>query len=229
MRVAICYFGLTRTIKNTYPSHLKNLYNVLKDANIDYDIYVHTWYSSEIPNNRDYEILNPTDVIVDDQTVFSKELEPHFWRYFDQRMYNLYGGDSPSEWHPNKIRNHIYYTESQKRATALCKSKNIEYDWVIYSRCDIEYTKEYPVDLLYFFRHRPDTVLIPKTHCCWGINDCFATVLYEKCEIYGNRVDQMIPYRQKGNRLVAERFLAYILTTHFKHICLIDFDTPIHR
>jgi hypothetical protein len=229
MRVAICYFGLMRTIKQRYPSHLKNLYEVLKRENIEYDIYVHTWSSPDIPDNRDYEILNPTDVVVDDQTIFSKELEPHFWRYFDQHMFNLYGGDTHHEWHPIKTRNHIYFTESQKRVTKLCKSKNIDYDWVIYSRCDIDYMKEIPVDLLHFYRHRPDTILIPKTHCCWGMNDCFAIVLYEKCEIYGNRGDQMIAYRQTGRRLVNEEFLAYVLTTQFKHICLIDFEVNILR
>ena len=43
MKIAICYHGLLRGIKNTVKSHNINIYDVLDDNNIDYDIFLHTW------------------------------------------------------------------------------------------------------------------------------------------------------------------------------------------
>ena len=35
-KVAICFFGLTRSLKHTYPSIEKNIFKVLKQHNISY-------------------------------------------------------------------------------------------------------------------------------------------------------------------------------------------------
>ena len=46
VNIAICYFGLTRSIIHTHESHKKHLFNILDNNNIDYDIYMHTWKTS---------------------------------------------------------------------------------------------------------------------------------------------------------------------------------------
>lgn len=43
MRAAICFSGMPRNFKKVYEPHRKYLFSVLKDNNIDYDIFIHTW------------------------------------------------------------------------------------------------------------------------------------------------------------------------------------------
>ena len=42
-RVAIILFGLTRSLSKTVDSLKENLFNVLKDNFMEYDIFIHTY------------------------------------------------------------------------------------------------------------------------------------------------------------------------------------------
>ena len=70
MKVCICFFGLTRSLKYTIDSINDNLFNILKPNNIQYDIYLHTYDLKILTNNRsneleckldidEYKLLNP--------------------------------------------------------------------------------------------------------------------------------------------------------------------------
>ena len=41
--VAICYFGMTRSTRFVYESHKKHVFDILRNNNIDYKVYMHTW------------------------------------------------------------------------------------------------------------------------------------------------------------------------------------------
>ena len=41
--VAICYYGMPRSIKSVYKSHQQFLFNVFKDNYMRYEIFMHTW------------------------------------------------------------------------------------------------------------------------------------------------------------------------------------------
>ena len=43
MKVCICFFGLTRSLRYTIDSINKNILKILEDNNIKYDIYLHTY------------------------------------------------------------------------------------------------------------------------------------------------------------------------------------------
>lgn len=47
-KIAFCYFGMTRSTKFVYESHKQKLYDILKNNNIDYQIYMHTWETEKI-------------------------------------------------------------------------------------------------------------------------------------------------------------------------------------
>ena len=40
---AIIYFGLTRSTKHVYKSHIERIFNVLKKHNLTYQTFMHTW------------------------------------------------------------------------------------------------------------------------------------------------------------------------------------------
>lgn len=43
MKAAICFSGMPRTFKSTRESHQKYIFDVLKNNNIEYDLFLHTW------------------------------------------------------------------------------------------------------------------------------------------------------------------------------------------
>ena len=46
--IAICYWGMTRSTKNIYKSHIEKLYTIFKNNNINFEVFIHTW---ETENN----------------------------------------------------------------------------------------------------------------------------------------------------------------------------------
>ena len=52
MDIAIVYFGLTRSIKKVYQSHIRHIYQVLDRNQITYKKFMHTWSMKDgIQNN----------------------------------------------------------------------------------------------------------------------------------------------------------------------------------
>lgn len=47
-RVALCFFGLARSLRWTYPSIKSRVFDVLRDSNVTYDIFVHTYSLREV-------------------------------------------------------------------------------------------------------------------------------------------------------------------------------------
>lgn len=92
IKIAVCYWGLTRSTSLVYESHFKNLFNVLTANGIDYDVFMHTWklkgkqriWENEINeaiNYDEYKLLNPKYYKIEDQDDFTVSLD------FDQYFY----------------------------------------------------------------------------------------------------------------------------------------------
>jgi len=123
-KIAICYWGMTRSTKFVYNSHMENLYDILKTHNIDYKIFMHTWEtdtniiwesSCDIPNDYDeYMLLKPNFYKIEKQNDFLKTL--NFENYFNKKLYSIHGGDTDNEWRPQLIQNHLCALESQKKS-----------------------------------------------------------------------------------------------------------------
>ena len=87
MKIAICFYGLTRSLKYTIDSIEENIFKPLKDANIEYDIYLHTYYFEGNYNNvfgnehniqldfNEYKLLNPDYFKQDDQNEVIKKID----------------------------------------------------------------------------------------------------------------------------------------------------------
>ena len=52
MKVAIGFFGLTRSLRYTIYSITTNIYNVFKANNIEYDVFIHTYSLSSYNRQR---------------------------------------------------------------------------------------------------------------------------------------------------------------------------------
>ena len=79
MRIALAYYGVLRSFKDVYMSHIENIVRVLLENSIEFDIYVHTWKSGKFvtqiwdklqnfDNNLDYiNVLHPYMINAEDQ------------------------------------------------------------------------------------------------------------------------------------------------------------------
>jgi hypothetical protein len=236
INIAICYWGMTRSVKQTYKSHIQFLYNVLdnNNNNITYKKFMHTWEtdtnmiwgknSSVAIDYDEYKLLNPHYYTIDCQDDFLNTLTET--DYFNRKLYNIYGGDTHHEWRPELIRNHLCALESQKRVTNMVQSSGFKFDYIIYIRPDVELITPF---LIQYLNINNNEIAIPNEHHYSGYNDRFAIVPYTNCSVYGKRIDEIIQFRKKNGRIVSEKYVKFILLKYFSKIHFIDFKMEIVR
>jgi hypothetical protein len=177
MKVAILFFGLTRTLAKTIDSIKKNLFAPLDENLIHYDIFIHTYkiygpynnvYSGEKTdnyNNEDVEeILNPKYFIFDNQKTITDNID------FDEYYKNLgnWTGMTP-ELTKYLIKNMCLALYSKKQITLLFDEHKNDYDYAIIIRPDTElYTK---ININDFNELNDNNIIIPVKDWFAGYND----------------------------------------------------------
>jgi len=235
-RIAICYWGMTRSLRHVYKTHEEKLFSVLRAAGYDIDIYIHSWkteknliwqHSSPVPiDYEEYKLLNPTKYKLDEQSTFLDSIA--FSDYFYEDLWKKHGNDRIfGEWIPELVRNHLCALESQKRVTQMMMSSGNPYEYVLYMRPDVEVHNNFPVECL--TKLQPMDCCIPNYQHYVGYNDKFAAMRYEDCKEYSHRIDEIIDYRKNIGNIRAERYVHYILTKYYKNIHQIDFKFTIVR
>lgn len=217
MRVAICFFGLTRSLrKYTFKSIKKNIFQPLRKNNYEYDVFLHTYNLKQINNPRsreinieldpvEYKLLRPKSNLIEDQNEIDKTFDFDFY---------LKNGDP---WHDNglSLKNLLRQLHSLHKVTEILddyiKKTKVSYDWVIYSRPDLEFYS--PIDI--FNKKSEDNIIyIPTFASFGGYNDRFAYGSLSTMRIYGNRILSVDSYVNTGKRLHSETFLKFHLTTY---------------
>jgi len=121
MKIAILFWGLTRSLKYTIKSIKINVFNVLQENNIDFDIYLHTYKLNKPFNNHrtrerniklnfnEYKLLEPDFFIYDELDTIKKKLNLEQYR------------THPDPWHSkyNSVDNFILAMYSKFRITTL--------------------------------------------------------------------------------------------------------------
>ena len=84
IKIALLFFGITRSLKYTIGSIKTNIFNVFEENDVIYDIFMHTYSldnyvntrTGEISNdidNNEYKLLNPDYIQVDSQEIIKKK------------------------------------------------------------------------------------------------------------------------------------------------------------
>ena len=226
-KFAIVYFGLLRSLGKVYKSHYKNLFEVLKRHNVDYDIFIHSWktinnkqqiWGKFIEEEQDYslnKLLNPYQFKLDDQNEFDENID--FNKYFYEQIYKSMGNHKDGEWEPYLIKNHLRALESLKRGFKLVIDSKNKYDYVLFLRPDILITCRYPIlSALNLLNRIENIILLPRTISCWeGYNDRSAAMNYNYAKYYANRIDEIVDFRKKHGRIVSEKFTKYIVDKYY--------------
>ena len=210
MKVAVCFWGLCRSTDNIIDSLQKNVFDILKTAGIEYDVFVHT-FSIHRPytntrsgeealmlNNSLYTLLNPAEVIVEDQDEVDKRLDLAAYR---SRGDAWVGQGTPWQTFDNHIRS-LY---SLNTVTRMWRRGT--YDYVIYLRPDVKYLN--PIDVRWF----QDQYLVMTDFGKCPVNDRFALGPPSMAVVFGERFAGALEF-SRLQPLHSEKFLEYSLRTN---------------
>lgn len=218
MRVALCFWGLCRSTHLIITSLERQVFGMLQNADIEYDVYVHTYsitrpYTN--PRSGEYELqlrnsswkyLKPNSVLIEDQDERDKKIGLIKYR----SKGNPWADEESQQelpWH--SLDNHLRAIWSLKQVTGLWQASKESYDWIVYLRPDVRYLT--PFDIVWFDILGSKDIGCPDFQQIAGCNDRFAVCRPEVAKVYGNRFDNALEYsRQKP--LHSETFLAETMT-----------------
>jgi hypothetical protein len=235
LNIAICYWGMTRSTKIVYETHINRLFNKLNSSNIQYKIFMHTWKtcndkniiwkkeSNFLVDYEEYKLLNPDYYKIDNQTIFLDNLD--FNNYFYKHIYDTIGHSINGEWLPQLILNHLCALESQKRVFKMVKESNINFDYIIFIRPDVLLLNDFNINWL---KDTFDITLLNYDHY-EGYNDRFAIIPFNNTDKYSNRIDEIIEFRKTNGRIVSEKYVKYIVDKYYNNKKFIDFKMRIIR
>ena len=229
-KIAICYWGLTRSTKKVYQSHYDKLFRVLNEHQIQYDVFMHTWYIEgnqrvwwkelNVPiDYKEYVLLNPSYYQIDNQDVFTANICLNEYTPSE----NL--GDEWSQ--PILILNLICALESQKRVVEMISNSQNKYDIIIYVRPDAFIHTEVPIH--HILNLEEGDIILPDCDHFLGYNDRFAILRYQSGLVYGSRIDRLKEYRRSIGKITSEKYLKYICDTNEFRPIMVKFDFDLVR
>jgi hypothetical protein len=212
VRVAICFFGLTRSLQYTLSSIQKYLFEPLKNHGIKYDTYLHTYkmkkpYTNPRAGERsimldadEYKLLEPTYHMVENKETVSTYIGLEKYR----TKGDPWGKENqaiPGDY--TTLDNHILYLWSQKQLTTMWQKNKGRYSHIIFCRPDVLY--QVPLDIEWF-SFTSNKIFIPNFGLCGDVNDRFALGRPEQMVPYGSRFNEALQY-SKYKPLASEEFL----------------------
>jgi len=210
--VAVCFFGLTRSLKLTMPSIEKYLLGPLKNHGVKYSVFLHTYKlktpytnprageSGILLDVNEYKLLDPDFKMIEDKDMVSKRLDLADYRTKGDpwgKEKEAIPGDFTT------LDNHILYLWSQKQLIGMVETAKSKYTHIIFCRPDVLYHVPFQVE---WFRFDSEKIFIPNFGLCANMNDRFAVGQTKQMIQYGSRFDDALAYSKK-EPLASEAFL----------------------
>ena len=197
MKVALSFFGITRSLKYTIDSINENILNIFRINNIDYDIFIHTYKLNNYINvrtgekldnvdNEEYKLLNANYIEIDVQEEIKEKINMSLYRKQKDPWKSNY----------NSVDNFILAQYSKSRVVNMVSSTNINYDYVIFIRPDCLYLNNFDIN---FFKYVNDnTICIPNFHLYgkYNFNDRFCISNMKTYKLYGDIFDYLLEISQ---------------------------------
>lgn len=214
-RVALLFWGLTRSLKYTIDSINENILDVLKTNNYDYNIFIHTYYFNHLYSNirthenniqldfDEYKILNAKEeyVILDNQDEIDEIIDLKKYRTKGDVWYNNY----------NSLDNMLRALYSLNRVTELFKKYKDNYDYVLFLRPDVKYVDKLNIEI--FNDIDNEFNIIPHFQASGGYNDRMFAGIPKNAIIYGEKIKELYDY-SINNQVHAETYNMWYLNKH---------------
>lgn len=232
-KICICFFGvISRSLPHTIDSINTNIFNVLKESGISYDVYVHnmkvnkfestTSKNDKVDNLKDCCKLLKCDYFSETNQIDFDEknlsLFRRSWKYgFNFGFTKL------------TFKNAIRQLHSIKQVTKLWESKNKQYDFYIYLRPDLKYTTKINIDQILQYINNNHVLLSPYWGRWYnGLNDRIYMGTKKVIKLFGNRIDEVVEIIEKRKKPYhPELFMRY--TAQKYNIQIVDIDFMASR
>ena len=215
MKIALCFFGITRSLKHTINSIRQNVLEVFERNQIQYDTFMHTYSLTNYKNNRTKEnidnydnnehlLLGPKYLQIDDQDLISKNLNLKQYRTMNDPWKTQY----------NSVDNFILGQYSKRKLVDMVDKTGVVYDYCIFIRPDCCYHSEIKMD---FLNHVNDnTICIPNFHLYgpYKFNDRFCITNMKTYKLYGCIFDKLLEI-SKTDPLHSETIMGKLMTESY--------------
>ena len=212
VKVALCFFGLTRSLTMTMASIKQYVFDPLKNNGVQYDIYLHTYKLKDnytniragetniILDNNEYKLLKPNKFLIEDKDLISKKLKLEDYRTNG----NPWGHEKKDKVdNYTTLDNCILSLWSIKQLAAMVSKNKDEYTHMIFCRPDVLYMV--PLDIRWF-HFKSDRIYMPNIGLYTIVNDRFSLGPVDQMLKVGNRFDDALEYSKK-HKLHSETFL----------------------
>jgi len=232
-KVAIIFFGLTRSLEKNIDSMKENLFNELDKNSIQYDIFIHTYKiygeyinerageNTENYKNEDVEkLLEPKFFLWDDQKTIEDSI--NFDNYY-KKLGQWTGGET-AKYVKQLIKNMVLALYSKKQITLIFEKEKDNYDFAIIMRPDMFLDDK--INIKHIMEQlNENNIIIPKKGWFRGCNDQFVISKPKNIIYYGTLFDDLQPYSEKKS-IVSEVYLYDKLKE--KNITILPFDIKYH-
>ena len=214
MKIALGFWGITRSLKYTIDSFEDKIIRILKENNISYAIFMHTYKvnnhkynprsneSSTSMDINEYKLLNPLQIEIDDEDEIKEQL--NFNQYRTHR--------DPRNSNYRNVDNFIWAMYSKQKLCKMIKNSKIDFDYIMILRPDVKYIDNFEIS---FLQHvNDDTICVPNFHNYSNINGRFFLMNYSNLSLYGDLFYGLLDYSRKYP-VHAESFYYYYLS----HVC----------
>jgi hypothetical protein len=218
-KVAVLFFGLTRSLRKIYDNLKENIFDELTNNNFTYDTFIHTYqlenpyinpWSGEQINNYDnlaYKVLNPKYYIIENQNKVESMLNINSYCL---NLSDWKGCAKTPEMKRYLVRNMILALHSKKMVTSLFEKYKNEYDYVIITRPDQNIHKKINVNAFELLNNK--NIIIPYEHSYYGYNDRFCISTPDVAIKYGKSFDGLKLYSTITS-IVSEIYMKDYLTS----------------
>lgn len=197
-KVALCFFGLTRSLKHTISSIEQNIFQPLRDNDVDFQVYLHTYDLTTLSNPRSGE----KDCALDANEW--RLLKPDSYEITNQTKFDVTGG-----WDKVKRFGDVFYDNfcslqnlgrqlnSLSKVTTLWEESGIDYSAVLFLRPDLQYKDPLDVEMLHkVMNNSLEAILVTPS---WqqhlgGLNDRFAIASPLAALAYGKRIERALEF-----------------------------------
>ena len=198
MRLALAFFGITRSLKYTMPSIQKHFFDVFDRKSIDFDVYMHTYELAGFCNtrtgevctnydNEEYKLLKPDFLKIDNQDAIKTEINLEQYR------------TCPDPWKTkyNSVDNFVLAQYSKAQVTELIDKNEIQYDYIIFVRPDVYFLDD--IQLRFLEKVDDRKICIPDFHAIgpFRFNDRFSITNAKTYKVYGQAFDLLFAISKK--------------------------------
>lgn len=177
VKVCVGFYGLTRSLKYTFPNLQKTIFQPLKNAGIEYDVALHTYNMKKLTNLRskefnvkldqnEYKLLKPKWVCITNQARFDRKYRSNLKRI------NAKGNPWKKDDNGQSLKNLTRQLNSLHILSNIIPT-NEEYDLFIFIRPDQIFKN--PLNIIEILNlTKPGTIITPNWGHYGGVNDRLA-------------------------------------------------------